>query len=92
MLGPDFDHCLINYKENDIPSVFLPLALRLGCKYKSLSHHKFTSQEKNWICQFIRDNGTNRSCDNNYTAKIAFRSMILNEISIRYKIGHELLE
>jgi hypothetical protein len=34
-----------------MPSIFHPISLRSGTKYRRLNRHAFSIDEKNWICQ-----------------------------------------
>ena len=45
------------------PSVLLPIGFRSGMKYRSLARHKFSSEEKFWICQHVTNSCTDLEAD-----------------------------
>ena len=52
---------LPSYAFQNYPTIFQPMNLRSGIRYRSLSKHFFTKLEKEWCCSMIL--GTTNSCN-----------------------------
>ena len=64
----------------DTPSIFMPMTLRTGTKYKALSHHCFSVPEKQWLCLHITHKKS--------LSDVSIRD-IITEISTRHDIDSE---
>ena len=92
MITHNLDTYFSAYNEDDIPGTYLPLAQPRCANGDNTSDHLFTPTEKRWMCEFIDKYGTPSCPASTEITRIAYRSLLLGEICMRFGINVEVLE
>ena len=70
----------------EIPTIFLPLNLRSGSKFRSLKHYCFCSEEKLWVCMHLVS-----SCEELDRDLASDVQVFCDKYSLKYPLKYSLI-
>ena len=87
----DLSVYLQSYACTEVPFIYLPLGLRGKVKFRSLARHKFSDQEKAWLCDFVGENACHGKCGDIKLPDLISLTLLLGIVAFNYDLHTESL-